>query len=408
VSQSSGAAERDRFPASVLVVGGAGYIGSVLVRDLLSEGYRVRVLDSLLFGEGSLQELFGRPRFELLPGDFRRLETVVRAVRGVDAVIHLGGIVGDPACALNEDETLEINLGATQMLIDVCRGFGVRRLLFASSCSVYGSVDRIVDEQSQVAPASLYAATKSDSEKLLWKARDHSFQPVILRLATAFGWSYRLRFDLVVNLLTAKAAIEKKIVIYNRRQWRPFIHVSDISRAFRLALSAPLDLSFSDVFNVGSNRMNFTLQELAERICGLEPGLEVEFVDNSDPRNYRVCFDKIRERFDFECSASLEDGIRSIQQALRSGTVSDYRSARYHNLQFLLEQQQAGLRSNGSIELASLRFAERSRWKRALAAGYAPEALVQEQSTGMAGLAGGVSAPLAAPPHPNISNEETL
>ena len=150
---------------SVLVIGGAGYIGSGLVRDLLADGHRVRVLDSLVFGEESIRDLFGQPGFELVRGDIREAEPVLRATKGMDAVIHLAGIVGDAACALNENETLATNLAATQLIIQACRDSGVSRLLFASSCSVYGAADRVVDECSALAPVSLYATTKVDSPR---------------------------------------------------------------------------------------------------------------------------------------------------------------------------------------------------------------------------------------------------
>jgi nucleoside-diphosphate-sugar epimerase len=322
----------------VLVVGGAGYIGSTLVRGLLADGYRVRVLDSLEFGDTSIRGLYSNPDFEVVRGDLRCVEPVVRATQGVDAVVHLGGIVGDPACALDEDLTLETNLAATSLLAEVCRGAGISRLLFASSCSVYGTAEEIVDEESALNPVSLYAATKVDSEKVLLAARNQSLHPVIFRLATVFGWSYRPRFDLVVNLLTARAMREGKITIYNGEQWRPFIHVEDVCRAFRMALLAPLERVSGRVYNTGSSFMNFTLRQLADMIQHLEPELEVEYVDNDDIRNYRVSFERIRRELDYQCHVSLETGIRGLQEALGRGLVEDYREAVYSNYQTLLAQ----------------------------------------------------------------------
>jgi nucleoside-diphosphate-sugar epimerase len=349
---------------SVLVVGGAGYIGSILVRGLLADGYKVRVLDKFDFGEASVQALYRNPDFEVTRGDFRHVEPVVRATRGVDAVIHLGGIVGDPACALNEDRTLETNLGATSLLAEVCRGAGVSRLLFASSCSVYGAADHMVDESSPLNPVSLYAATKVDSEKVLLAARSSDLHPVIFRLATAFGWSYRPRFDLVVNLLTARAMAERRITIYNGEQWRPFIHVDDICRTFRMALVAPLELVSGEVFNAGSDFMNFTLRQLAEQIGDMEPGLEVEYVDNEDLRNYRVCFDKIHQELGFLCHTSLREGIRGIQDAMNRGSVPDYRDPRYSNYRTLNEARHELEPAHCAGELLALQFAKNSSWWR--------------------------------------------
>ncbi len=356
----------------VLVVGGAGYIGSGMVRDLLADGYMVRVLDSTIYGDEPIRELYGHPNFELIRGDFRHVGPVVQAVKGMDAVVHLGAIVGDPACAVNEHETVEINLAATKLLAEVCKAQNVSRLLFASTCSVYGAASEIVDEKSWLNPVSLYAATKIDSENVLRAARGNEFHPVIMRLATAYGWSRRPRFDLVVNLLAAKATVERKIVIYNGQQWRPFIHVADISRAFRAALAAPIEAVSGETFNVGSDKMNFTLQDLAEAIQSIEPGLTVEYVVNDDARDYRVSFDKIRQRLGFDTKVKLEDGIREIQQAIRNGEVSDYRDAAYSNVQLVtrftreMENRNRGLKEQ--VELTALRFTKNGAREQLLAA----------------------------------------
>lgn len=345
---------------NVLVVGGAGYIGSAMVRDLLADGYRVRVLDSLMYGDAAIRELYARPNFEFIKGDFRHVGDVVQAVKGMDAVIHLGAIVGDPACAVNEEETVQTNLTATRLLAEVCRASNVRRLLFASTCSVYGAAGDMVDENSWLNPVSLYAATKIDSEKVLLGAHSKDFHPVILRLATAFGWSYRPRFDLVVNLLTAKAVADNKIVIYNGEQWRPFIHVRDIARAFRAALRAPVELISGQTFNVGSNRLNLTLQDLAQQIAATQPDLEIEYVKNSDARTYRVSFDKIRTQLGFDCDISLAEGVAEMQKAIERGEVKDYRDAMYSNVQLVkMRNDPSAARPGGGVkteELTAPRF----------------------------------------------------
>jgi nucleoside-diphosphate-sugar epimerase len=288
----------------------------------------------------------------------------VRATQGVDAVIHLGGIVGDPACTIDEDLTLETNLAATSLLTEVCRGAGISRLLFASSCSVYGTADEIVDEKSPLNPVSLYAATKADSEKVLLEARNQALHPVIFRLATVFGWSYRPRFDLVVNLLTARAMSDGKITIYNGEQWRPFIHVEDVCRAFRMALVAPLDLVSGQIFNAGSSFMNFTLRQLADTIQHMEPDLEIEYVDNDDKRNYRVSFERIRRELGFQCHVGLETGVRGLQEALRRGLVKDYTEPVYNNYKTLLSQvrQTNGHAAAPETELLARQFSQKSIW----------------------------------------------
>jgi FlaA1/EpsC-like NDP-sugar epimerase len=173
----------------VLVIGGAGYIGSTLVRQLLASGKKVRVLDSLVYGDGAIREIFGHPNFELRIGDCRKIQDVVGAIKGAQSVIHLAAIVGDPACEVDRQTSLQINYAATRMLIEVVRGNGIERFIFASSCSVYGATDLLMDENSSVKAVSLYGQTKIDSEEALLEAHSSNFYPVILRLATVFGLS---------------------------------------------------------------------------------------------------------------------------------------------------------------------------------------------------------------------------
>ena len=348
----------------VLLIGGAGYIGSVLARRLLEAGYQVRVLDLLLFGKAPIAELYSHPRFELFRGDFRHVDAVIHAVRGMDAVIHLGAIVGDPACAADEETTLETNYAATALVADVCKGYGVSRFLFASTCSVYGASDEVVDEKSDLNPVSLYAATKIDSEQILLTCRGAHFHPTILRLGTAFGWSHRPRFDLVVNLLTGKAFFENKIVIYNQEQWRPFVHTRDISRAFHLMLEAPLEAVSGEIFNVGSEILNHRLEDVGATIRRLMPHVEVQRESNTDIRNYRVSFEKIRARLGFECETSLASGIREIHHQLETGQVSDYTSKVYHNHKSGEPSQASVSKSLLALRRASNRYAEQHQSQR--------------------------------------------
>ncbi len=250
----------------VLVIGGAGYIGSALVPKLLDQGYRVRLLDLLLFGKEPISGVLNHPRLELVQADFRRVDEVVRAMRDVDAVIHLGAIVGDPACALDKDLTIEVNLMATRMIAEVAKGCGVKRFIFASTCSVYGASDEILDEGSALNPVSLYARSKIASEQVLLAIADEHFDPVILRFGTIYGLSRRIRFDLVVNLLAAKAVVEHHITIFGGDNWRPFVHVDDAALAIQKVLDAPQALVSQQTFNVGSDEQNYTIQQVGATI----------------------------------------------------------------------------------------------------------------------------------------------
>src|SRR5215469_12147389 len=327
----------------VLVVGGAGYIGSLLVERLLHSGYKVRVLDALLYGREALRTVENHPQFELMTGDCRNMQDVIRATRGVQAIVDLAAIVGDPACEQDREAALAINYGATRMLIEVAKGHGVERFLFASSCSVYGASEVEVDERSKVNPISVYAQTKVESERALLAARSETFHPTILRFATVFGLGYRPRFDLVVNLLSAKAKQDGNITIYNGQQWRPFIHVRDVVEAIVLTLEAPVRLVSGEIFNVGDSRLNYTLQQVAEVIQRVFPNVSVERIDNSDLRNYRVNFDKIQNRLGFRGSYSLCDGVEEFKQAFNERLIHDYHDLRYHNQRFL---QAAGVVRN--------------------------------------------------------------
>jgi nucleoside-diphosphate-sugar epimerase len=329
----------DRKVSKVLVIGGAGYIGSEVVRLLLDRGYTVRVLDRLIYGIKPIEQLVNHPNLEIVKEDFRKVDQVVEAMQGVDAVVHLGAIVGDPACALDEALTIQINLTATRMIAEVAKGVGVNRFIFASTCSVYGASDELLDERSVLRPVSLYAKSKIASEQVLRSMADERFAPIILRFGTIYGLSGRTRFDLVANLMTATAMFEGKITVRGGDQWRPFVHVTDAARAAVKCVEAPLAVVRNHAFNVGSDEQNCTLRGLAEIVAAQVPGATIvdEAVD-SDRRNYRVSFAAIRRAIDFRPEWSLPLGINQIVDAVRNGTVSNYRDPTFSNVRFLSEE----------------------------------------------------------------------
>jgi nucleoside-diphosphate-sugar epimerase len=345
--QTFGRAEHRLLPShsaddkirNVLIVGGAGYIGSALVQRLLESDYQVRVLDLMVYGDDSISEFYDHPRFELIKGDFRNIDTVVSATKGVDSIVHLGALVGDAACAIDEDLTTEINLRATQTIAEVGKGFGVKRFIFASTCSVYGASDEILDERSILRPISLYARTKVESEKVLLGMADAAFAPTVLRFGTIYGLSGRPRFDLVVNLLAAKAAQDGEVGIFGGKQWRPLVHVKDVAEAIALTLEAPLHSVRAQVFNVGSNEQNYQIGDLGQIIKDMVPAARIVTQPREDNRNYRVRFDKIRRLLNFEPRYTVSDGVREVIDALTTGKIADYKDPRYTNFGFL---QQAG------------------------------------------------------------------
>ncbi len=348
-----------RDPRSILVIGGAGYIGSVLVRRLLADGWRVRVLDRLLYGEEALAELYHREDFELIQGDFRNVEAVVRAAQGMTAIVHLGAVVGDPACALDEDFTFEVNLAATRMIAEVGKGYGIRRFLFASSCSVYGASDEIMDERSPVAPLSLYARTKLESERLLLSIMSDDFSPVLLRFATVCGMSYRPRFDLVVNLLAAQAIFDKQITILGGDQWRPFVHINEVAEAIIDCLEAPLPLVSGQVFNVASPTGNYRLIEIGDIIKRAVPDVDVSVQQGAeDQRNYRVSSEKIQRMLGFEAASTVDDAVLDILEAVHAGRVVNYRKPRYSNVKWLTENGETAITMVPNIYSVVMRMPE--------------------------------------------------
>lgn len=330
---------RRERPERVAVTGAAGYIGNILTERLLEMGHSVIGLDRLDFGDAAIRHLLPHRRFELVKGDLRDIDTAAQALRDADAVIHLAAVVGDPACAAHGREAAETNRQASGMLTKLSRGLGVRRMLFASTCSVYGSNPETVDESSELNPVSLYAETKIDAERLVLESAAPSFSPTALRIGTAFGWSRRPRFDLLVNLLTAKARFEGRAVIFNGDRWRPFVHVKDIALGFEKALTAPQRAVHGKVLNLGSNAGNHPLSSIAEILRQLHPKADIVLEETDDRRNYRVEFGAIERTLRFRALTSLEEGIREIDAKLATGLVDDYRQARYHNVLSMEERR---------------------------------------------------------------------
>jgi len=335
---------RSRRCRHVAVIGGAGFVGSVLVPRLLERDYEVTVLDAFLYGTESVADNDHDGQLHLVRGDMRSVESLVRACRDADAIVHLGGLVGDPSCAVDEQLTLEINLDATGIIGEVARGLGIARLVFASSCAVYGDGAGLLDETCETAPVSIYARTKADSERVLVSAASEDFCPTALRFGTFYGLSRRPRFDLVVNLLTAKAVREGSISIFGGTQWRPFIHVEDGAKSIMACLEAPLDSTRGQIFNVGYEKENHTLCEVGELIGSLVPGTSVNIEPgNAAEANYRVSFEKIRRTLGFVPDHSLADGILEVKLAVESEAISDYREARYDNHKSLSNGNAAAL-----------------------------------------------------------------
>lgn len=306
------------------MTGGAGYIGSAVVQRLLRDGHEVRVLDALLHGGQPLLPVWSDPAFEFVRGDIRDADIVASALRGVDAVVHLAAIVGDPACAQAPDLAREVNLEASLALIQAAERSGVSRFIFASTCSNYGRMadpDGYVTEDSPLAPVSLYAETKVAVERaLLGSGRAGALTATALRFATVFGVSARMRFDLTVNEFTLNMVRDQRLVVFGEQFWRPYVHVRDVAGAVLHVLRAPAELVGGEVFNVGSTAENFQKRQLVDLIRPWAPDADVEYVTRlEDPRDYRVSFAKISSRLGFATTATVRDGVAEVAALVTAG-----------------------------------------------------------------------------------------
>jgi nucleoside-diphosphate-sugar epimerase len=301
-----------------------------MVGRLLRHGFKVQVLDALLFGDRSLQEFRPHPNFELVHGDVRNLGLAAHWMRGCEAVIHLAAIVGDSACEKQNALAMEVNCTSTPKLAQAARDCGVGRFIFASSCSVYGASDNVLDELSPLNPLSLYARTKRDSERMLLNAEGPDFATTILRLGTLFGLSPRMRFDLIVNMFVAQAARSGRITVWNGEQWRPFLHVQDAACTFMACLDAPAAQISGLIFNVGSPALNCQIRTLGEEVVRVIPNTRLSTIESEDRRNYRVSFEKIQNVLGFRCRKNLAFGIEEIYASLRSGAAPELAAERFN------------------------------------------------------------------------------
>ena len=323
---------------SVLITGGSGYVGSVLTNYLVKENYDVRVVDSLVYGNDGISKLVENKKIKFFNLDIRETKNLTNIIQDVDCVIHLAAIVGEPLCKKIPDAAKQINEFATKNFVNICKKNHVKRFIFASTCSNYGSSSNIVDESSPVKPLSLYSECKVNSEKYIINENDNKFNTCILRFATAHGLSSRMRFDLLVQEFLRDALIDKKISIFGEDFWRPLIHVNDMADACISVLNAPSNLISGQIFNVGSSEENYTKKQLAKIIQKYVPEAQIEIVKSkTDPRNYQVSFEKIKKILNFEPKRTVEDSVIEILEKIRNGSINP-RDSEFSNMSKLTEK----------------------------------------------------------------------
>ncbi|TMI82346.1 MAG: SDR family oxidoreductase [Bacillati bacterium ANGP1] len=303
----------------VLVTGAGGYIGSVLTRYLLEEGHHVRGVDRFFFGRQALPP--EDDRLEVLTEDIRWLDK--SALGGIDAVIDLAALSNDPAGELDAGKTWEINHAGRVRVAQLARAMNVRRYVLPSSCSIYGFQDGVLDETSPGNPLTTYAQANLRAESDVLSLATEQFLVVVLRQATVFGLSPRMRFDLAINGMVRGFFKGGTIpILRDGTQWRPFVHIKDTVRAMRLVLDAPAPLIGGQIFNVGSDEQNVQIMPLARMVAeAMGVPFAYEWYGLPDHRSYRVSFHKIRDRLGFRTRYTPQDGAREIYEELRRGDV---------------------------------------------------------------------------------------
>jgi nucleoside-diphosphate-sugar epimerase len=325
----------------VLVVGGAGYVGCVLVDELLTKGYSVRVLDRMFFGRGPADSFLDR--VELVVEDMRDIDE--SHLDGCSAVINIGGLSNDPTAEFHPEANAELNTTASIRLAELAKRAGVRRLLFASSASVYDrgvgeeKLDILQDEGSPVEPHAAYATSKLAAEEGILPLADGDFAPTVFRKGTIFGFSPRMRYDLVVNSFVKDALATGKInVHFGGAMWRPLIDVRDVARAYVTAIEADADLVGGQVFNLTAG--NFRISELALRVreALVSSGVEVDLnVDQSYRliRSYRISDERIRRVLGFQPMVSVEESVSHMVAEIRRRGYTDFSHPRYYNIEWM-------------------------------------------------------------------------
>jgi nucleoside-diphosphate-sugar epimerase len=308
---------------SVLLIGGAGYIGPVIAEELLADGNHVTVLDNLIYNnEFALRGCLPHKNFRFLKGEMGDKLALEKALVGVDDVVILAGLVGDPITKKYPMESRNFNDVSVKKCIEFLAHTNIEHLIFVSTCSNYGLIPEgtLADELYPTAPLSLYAKSKVENENyLMSESIGANFAATVLRFATAFGVAPRMRFDLTINEFTRDIALGKDLLVFDPDTWRPYCHVRDFAEIVRLVINAPRELVANKIFNAGSEINNFTKRQVVELIVKHIPDARVQYKEHGmDPRNYKVSFKKIRDELGFNPRFTVEMGILEVLAGMNS------------------------------------------------------------------------------------------
>ena len=315
---------------NILLIGGAGYVGSVITSDFLSKGYKVTVLDNFIYdNQFSVASFLGNSNYKIINGDMGDSKFLDFISKDITDVIILSGLVGDPITKKYPSESMLINDVSVKKCIDYFDGKGIDKLIFISTCSNYGLIqnDELADENFELTPLSLYAKAKVSNEKyLISKKNTVDYTGVVLRFSTAFGLSPRMRFDLSISEFVKVMYDGDKLEVYDEHTWRPYCHVRDFARLLDIVINSVKDKVYFEVFNAGGDINNSTKKMLVDEIMVNLPDAKVTYLENgNDPRNYKVSFKKVKETLGFEPEYSIKDGIKELIEALDLGLFNDFR-----------------------------------------------------------------------------------
>ena len=314
---------------TVLITGGAGYVGSRLVNICLQAGYKVKCYDMLIYGYDSIKKYKGNSDFKLYKNNLCDSSSLEKAIENTDYIVHLAAIVGDQPCQVAPNSAYKINYLATKNLIDLASKNKVKKFIFSSTCSNYGisDGDRLANEKSRLNPVSLYAETKIDCEKYISNFDNNSLDCITLRFATAFGVSERTRFDLTINSFTYEAIKNKNLFVFAANTWRPYIHVNDMCNFILkfIKINNSKNKPNSDkIFNVGFNNQNYTKKNILDKIINHIPDIKIKYVDEIiDNRNYKVSFDKLNNILSDKPEIDVDNGIIELKKLINKNKNID-------------------------------------------------------------------------------------
>ncbi len=341
----------------VLLIGGAGYVGSVLTEELLERGYSVKIFDRFYYGDKGIEKF--KDRVEIIAGDMRDMKPEI--LEEVGAVVNIGGLSNDPTAEYNPKANYEMNTLATRLSAELCKKAGIKRYVFASSCSIYDigvkdeEKDVIFDETAKVSPKATYSSSKYEAEKILLSLKDKDFSPVILRKGTIYGFSYRMRYDLVVNTFVKDALTKGYITpFYGGEMWRPLIDIRDVAKAYILCIEAEDEKVSGEIFNLVYR--NFRISELALRVRSALKSIGIEIDIRPDyryrgVRSYRVSGEKIKNRLGFTPTISVEESVVDMVEKIKKYNCMNFENPIYYNIRWMktLEEADEIIKITGKI-----------------------------------------------------------